>query len=226
MKKSSGILFLCSTALLLCTGCASAESPKDALMNYMSDRYPEDHFTWVYNELVGEGRNTAETFEIILNSNNFPDAEIHAARWKTNGEFVYADNYMAYYLEDDVNAYMHDIAEEYFGECKVYVHFSYGKMASSTFPTDATAEDYLKSKPDCIFAIYLPPDHISTEAAKEGLKQLEFKYETQQYERVEAAVYMLPDAESYEKTNSSCGPTGSLNDLEYYDFVGTISSIE
>lgn len=220
MKKSSGILFLCSIALLLCTGCASAESPKDALMDYMRKRYPEDRFTWNHNELGGEGKNTAETFEIILNSENFPDAEIHAARWKVDGTFVYADNYMAYYLEDDVNAYMHEIAEEYFGECKVYVHFSYGKMASSTFPTDATAEDYLKSKPGCSSAVFISPGHITIEDAKEGFQQLKTEYEKRQFDTVGAGVYILPDAESYEKTDSSCGPTNSSSDLKYYDFVG------
>ncbi len=218
------IMLLCSSMLLLCTGCISVDDPQTKLLQYMENRYPDDNFTWIHNVVGGEGKNTFETFEIIMESEKFPDAEIHAARWKSNGEFIYADNYMAYYLEDDVNAYMHEIAEDCFGECKVYVHFSYGKMASSAFPTNATAEDYLKSKPSCIFAIYLPPDGITKEEAKDGLEKLESEYETQQFETVEAAVYILPDAESYKITDSFYGSTGSLNDLKYYEFIGTISS--
>ncbi len=219
------IMGLCTVALLLCTGCApSAKESQKALMQYMENRYPEDNFTWWYNALGGEGENTYQTYEIIMHSEKYPDAAIHAARWKKDGEFIYADNYMAYYLQDDVEAFMQQMAEEYFGECKVYVHFSYGKLVSSAFPTNATAEDYLKSKPGCIFAIYLSPDCITKEEAKDGFGKLESEYETRQFEKVEAAVYILPDAESYKMTDSYYGPTGSLNDLKYYEFIGAISS--
>lgn len=225
MKKIS-VLFICSFALLLCTGCSSAESSKDALMNYMCERYPKDHFNWNHNELGGEGRNTAETFEIILDSEKFPDAEIHAARWKTNGEFVYADNYMAYYLEDDVETLMQQLAEEYFGECKVYEHISYGKLANSDFPTEATAEDYLKSKPSCSFAVFISPGHITLDEAKEKMKQFEAEFENRQYEKVGAGVYIIPDAEDYAKTETFKDPNDSQKDLENYVFVGGISSLE
>lgn len=186
----------------------------------MENRYPDDNFTWIHNVVGGEGKNTFETFEIIMESEKFPDAEIHAARWKSNGEFIYADNYMAYYLQDDVETFMQQMAEEYFGECKVYEHIPYGKIASSDFSTDATVEDYLKSKPSCTFTIYISPKHITLEEAKEKFKLFESEFEARQYDKVGAGVYIIPDAESYEKT------TDSLNDLKNYDFVGGISSIE
>ncbi len=214
---------LCTAALLLCTGCASsAEEPQKALMRYMENRYPEDNFTWWYNALGGEGENTYETFEIILNSEKYPDAAIHAARWKKDGEFVYADNYMAFYLQDDVEAFMQQMAEEYFGECKVYEYISKGKLVSSAFPVDATAEDYLKSKPQCIITVFLSPERITLDNAKEKYKQFEAEFAEQQYEKVGVSVYWLPDAESYEKTESDCGPTGSLEDLKNCDLVGRI----
>lgn len=188
----------------------------------MENRYPEDNFTWWYNALGGEGENTYQTYEIIMHSEKFPDAAIHAARWKKDGEFIYADNYMAYYLQDDVEAFMQQMAEEYFGECKVYEYISKGKLVSSAFPVDATAEDYLKSKPQCIITVFLSPERITLDNAKEKYKQFEAEFAEQQYEKVGVSVYWLPDAESYEKTESDCGPTGSLEDLKNCDLVGRI----
>lgn len=222
-QKRRRISGLCTAALLLCTGCASsAEKPQKALMQYMENRYPEDNFTWWYNALGGEGENTYQTFEIIMHSEKYPDAAIHAARWKKDGEFVYADNYMAFYLQDDVEAFMQQMAEEYFGECKVYEYISKGKLVSSAFPVDATAEDYLKSKPQCIITVFLSPERITLDNAKEKYKQFEAEFAEQQYEKVGVSVYWLPDAESYEKTESDCGPTGSLEDLKNCDLVGRI----
>mgnify|MGYP003295247554 CR=1 FL=1 len=221
------IIGLCIAALLLCTGCApSAEEPQKALMRYMENRYPEDNFTWWYNALGGEGENTYQTFEIIMHSEKYPDAAIHAARWKKDGEFIYADNYMAYYLQDDVEAFMQQMAEKYFGECKVYEHISNGKLVGSNFPTDATVEDYLKSKPSCSFAVFISPGHITLDEAKRKMEQFEAEFEDRQYDKVGAGVYIIPNAEDYAKAEPSYGQIGSKKDLKSFDFVGGISSLD
>ena len=221
------IIGLCIAALLLCTGCApSAKESQKALMRYMENRYPEDNFTWWYNALGGEGENTYQTYEIIMHSEKFPDAAIHAARWKKDGEFIYADNYMAYYLQDDVEAFMQQMAEEYFGECKVYEHISNGKLVGSNFPTDATVEDYLKSKPSCSFAVFISPGHITLDEAKRKMEQFEAEFEDRQYDKVGAGVYIIPNAEDYAKAEPSYGQIGSKKDLKSFDFVGGISSLD
>ena len=211
---------LCTAALLLCTGCApSAEEPQKALMRYMENRYPEDNFTWWYNALGGEGENTYETFEIILNSEKYPDAAIHAARWKKDGEFVYADNYMAFYLQDDVEAFMQQMAEEYFGECKVYEHISSGKLVGSNFPTDATVEDYLKSKPGCSIAIYLAPEGQTKADAQENLIKFQDMLTEKQYYNVSGGVRIISDQATYDGITSFVSYPGGL-DSSIVDFVG------
>ena len=216
----SRIIGLCIAALLLCTGCASsAEKPQKALMQYMENRYPEDNFTWAYNALGGEGENTYETFEIIMHSEKFPDAAIHAARWKKDGEFVYADNYMAYYLQDDVEAYMHEIAEDCFGECKVYEHISYGKLVNSNFPTDATAEDYLKSKPGCSIAIYLAPEGHTKAEAQENLNMFQEKLTKNQFYNVSGGVRIISDQAAYDGITSFVSYLDGL-DSSIVDYVG------
>lgn len=215
---------LCTAALLLCVGCRTSDEevqPADDLMRYIAERYPEDSFTWVCNELRSEGSSSG-SFGISAKSAKFPDADIRVARWKDGEKMVYADNYMAYYLQSDVEAYMHAVAEEYFGECKVFMHASSRMYTSEKFPTDATAEDYLKSKPQCIITVFLSPERITLDNAKEKYKQFEAEFAEQQYEKVGVSVYWLPDAESYEKTESDCGPTGSLEDLKNCDLVGRI----
>lgn len=185
----------------------------------MENRYPEDNFTWWYNALGGEGENTYQTFEIIMHSEKFPDAAIHAARWKKDGEFIYADNYMAYCLEDDVNAYMHKIAEDCFGECKVYVHFSYGKLVSSAFPTNATAEDYLKSKPGCSIAIYLAPEGRTKAEAQENLNMFQDKLTKKQFYDVSGGVRIISDQAAYDGITSFVSYLDGL-DRSIVDYVG------
>ena len=111
-----------TAVLLLCVGCRTSEEevqPADDLMRYIAERYPEDSFTWVCNELRSDDSSSG-SFGISAKSAKFPDADIRVARWKDGEKMVYADNYMTYYLHDDVETYMYHIIESIFGECKVY----------------------------------------------------------------------------------------------------------
>ena len=216
------ILGLCIAALLLCVGCRTSDEevqPADDLMRYIAERYPEDSFTWVCNELRSEGSSSG-SFGISAKSAKFPDADIRVARWKDGEKMVYADNYMAYYLQSDVEAYMHAVAEEYFGECKVFMHASSRMYTSEKFPTDATAEDYLRSKPNCSFSIYLPPDELSAEKAKTALDRFQADLYEKDFSKISGGVDLITDAEAYQNCNSYDGPNGSIYHRNGLDFVG------
>ena len=223
MKLKQIITFgVFAAALFLLGGCGAVRqetNPADELMQYLKNRYPEDSFTWVCNELRPSDASSG-SFAICVKSAGFPDADLRAARWKNGDKMVYADNYMAYYLRSDVEAYMHDIAEEYFGECKVFMHVSSGKYTSEQFSTDATAEDYLRSKPDCSFSIYLPPDDLSAEKAKTALELFQADLYEKDFRKISGGVDMITDAEAYENCSSYDGPNGSIYDRNGLDFVG------
>ena len=166
MKKNLiAVPALCGAGLFLLCGCFSGDNARDDLLNYLEARYTQDDFTFHSYELQPE-QNELKKTEICVSSKLFPDADLRALRWQKDGKWVYRDNYMAYYLHDDVEAYMHDIAESIFGACKVYLDSPWGVYTPESYPTDADAEYYLKSKPQCGFAVYLPPGQSKESAAR------------------------------------------------------------
>lgn len=208
--------------LVLCTGCGSMERVdyQAVLLDYLSNRYPDDTFTVDSNQ-IGTERNTADSFSVYFRCESIPNAPIVASRRKYEGDFVFYDNYIKYYLKADMEKYVHDIAEKYFGECKVYMHFSeYRRCLPESFPTDATAEDYLKTGQSCSFVIFISPGHIKLEEAREEFKTFKSAFEKLKFDNAGMGAYILPDTESFEKTDSFYGPNDNFNDRKKFDYVG------
>ena len=228
MKKLlCGIISLV-LVLVLCTGCGSMERVdyEAVLLEYLSNRYPDDTFTVSSNQL-DTGNNTPEEFFLHFRSEKYPDEGIIAWRKKVDGQYIFRDNYMKYVLKEDIEAYVHDIAEKYFGECKVFVDFSnYRHCLPESFPTDATAEDFLKTGEDCYFVVYVSPGHISLQDAREELKNYKSELEKCEFENIGSVVYIIHDTESFEKTISADGPTGRAYDKSYRDWVGSLESVK
>ena len=72
--------------LVLCTGCGSMERVdyEAVLLNYLSNRYPDDTFTVSSNQL-DTGNNTPEEFFLHFRSEKYPDEGIIAWRKKLMG---------------------------------------------------------------------------------------------------------------------------------------------
>ena len=188
------------TGMLFCTGCGSMERVdyQAVLLDYLSNRYPDDNFTISSNQLTTEGNNP-NLFSVYFRSEKYPDEGIIAWAENVDGKYNFEDNYMKYYLRDDIAARGHDIAEKCFGECKVAVGYSnYRRCLPESFPTDATAEDYLEIGQPCSFDVLLPPEHTTLEEAREGLEPFKSEFEKRGFDKMIVAVYFLPDIESYE----------------------------
>ncbi len=229
MKKLITIIMAAvMTGMLLCTGCGSMERVdyEAVLLNYLSNRYPDDTFTVDPDQTETEG-NRPELFSVYFCSEKFPDEGIKAWAEKVDGEYTFDDNYMKYYLQNDIEAYVHDIAEKYFGECKVFVRFSnYRHCLPESFPTDATAEDFLKTGEDCYFLVYVSPGHISLQDAREELKNYKSELEKCEFENIGSTVYIVNDAESFNNINSYDGPTGNAHNKSHCDWVGSLESVQ
>lgn len=226
MKKIAIIISVLIAGLLLCTGCSERVDYQAVLLDYLSNRYPDDTFTVSSNQL-DTGNNTPEEFFLHFRSEKYPDEGIIAWRKKVDGQYIFSDNYMKYVLKEDIEAYVHDIAEKYFGECKVFVDFSnYRQCLPESFPTDATAEDYLKTGQDCYFLVYVSPGHISLQDAREELKNYKSELEKCEFENIGSAVYIVNDAESFKNTNSYAGPTGNAHNKSHCDWVGSLESVQ
>ena len=219
MKKNLiAVPALCGAGLFLLCGCFSGDNARDDLLNYLEARYTQDDFTFHSYELQPE-QNELKKTEICVSSKLFPDADLRALRWQKDGKWVYRDNYMAYYLHDDVEAYMHDIAESIFGACKVYLDLPWGVYTPESYPTDADAEYYLKSKPQCGFAVYLPPGQ-SKENAAENLKEFTEKLKEKQFFGISGGVRIIKEQEAYDEISSFDGPAGGFIENPVCEFIG------
>lgn len=194
------VLGLCGAVLLTFGGCGRAQKrtdPQKELLQYMNERYPDDHFTWEANQLRPQD-SASGSFAIFAHRENFPDAEIRVSRrLSEDGTPVYGDNYMVYYLQADIEAYIHDIAEEFFGECKVFMSTKTILYISEKMPTDTTAEGYLEHLHGA-FGFYLPPDGLTMEAAKEKLEKFRDALKERNFSEVSGGIYIVTDANAYE----------------------------
>ena len=218
-KKLIAVPALCGAALFLLCGCFSGDNARDDLLNYLENRYPDDDFVWDHD--VGSV-SRANDFDYIMtvHSQKFPKDFIYVRRWLLDGQELYADNYMVHYLHDDIESCMHDIAEDVFGACKVYMTFTPDAMVSPAVTVSATAEDYLKSNPDCGFAVYLPPDGISADEAKAGIPALEAELSDRQFYSADGGVRIITDQDVYDKITSFDGPPGGFMNNPFVEFVG------
>ena len=160
MKKITRLftIIMCAVMTIGLAGCADRD-PKEDLLEYLENKYPDDDFTWYCNELGSEGKNRKD-FEIKVHSEKFPNAEIHAARQVQNGKLLYFDNYASFRLEEPACEYVHDIAEDIFGECKVYYRTPTDLIFIDTSVTPETApDDFLRSKNMGYLGIYLPGEN-------------------------------------------------------------------
>lgn len=217
------ILGLCSAVLLAFGGCcvSRTEKARKELLAYLENRYPDDNFVWDYDQSRGTAQADDFGFNIVARSENMPDAYIYVSRWHDKeGHEIYADNYMVHYLHDDIEAYMYEIAESIFGECKVYMKFEVDGLIRSSVTINSTAEDYLKSKPDCSFSVYLPPNGLKMDVAKEKLEELKDCLKERKIYNISGGIDIVTDANAYEKCNSYDGPNGSIYNRTYLENVG------
>lgn len=223
-KQITMIISLLMAGILFCTGCAEQQVDyKGILLDYLNNRYPDDTFTLSPNQLTTE-RNTKDSYFFFFRSEKFPGKSIVACRDKVDGQYRFDDNYLKYYLQDDIENYMHDIAEKSFGECKVFVRFSnYFQTLPESFPTDATAEDYMMVGQPCLFDVVLPPEQITLEEAREALEPFKSELEKRGFEKMTLGIYILPDNESYEEAEWIYGSMDYFKDPKW---VGGISVSE
>ncbi|WP_295086920.1 hypothetical protein [Ruminococcus sp.] len=155
MKKNKIFsIVLCVVMTIGLIGCIGKD-PKDDLLEYLENKYPDDNFTWYSNELGSEGKKRKD-YEIKVHSDKFPNAEIHASRQDHNGKLLYFDNYTSFCLEAPTCDYVHDIAEDVFGECKVYYRTPIDLMFIDPYVTlETTPDNFLKSKNMGYLSIYL-----------------------------------------------------------------------
>ena len=107
MRKVKRTFPLVACCCLLMS-CSVGQSRQDKLLQYMENKYSEDNFAWVQNEL----NNNREKYGIIVSSENFPDARILVREYDNESNDYILDNYMAYYFANPAAEYIRMIAAD------------------------------------------------------------------------------------------------------------------
>lgn len=203
------LLFCCGMLLSLSVSCSIGKEPKDDLLEYLENKYPNDNFTWYCNMLRSEGKHKND-YEIVAFCEKYPDAEIHAMRQQHANGLDYYDNYMAYYFQEPAAEYVHDIAEGIFGECKVFCIITPRAWISDTITFASTPDEFLKSQPVCGFAICISHDsNVDRKLDDEKVEQMQKIISDHGWYNTSFSIDLLSDKEMYDQ-------------LQNYDDYGAI----
>ena len=216
--KRLSFLLISGAVLFSFCGCTSVKCmvAKGKLRKYMKETYPDDSFTW--EEGWGNSSEYITSYGMTGHSKKFPDAEIHAScsRYtEYDDDWSFSSTYLCYLYRQDVEAYIHDIAERVFGACKVYeIPNPLGLEAwDNLSQTNESIENYIKEIRIYV-EIFLPPDGLSKEEAADGIKEFEKLLGGKEIYNVKGKVRIITDQETYDNTVSENVPIShSVNNV-------------
>ena len=139
------------------TGCNKNESVpvadgREVLLDSLREKYGEN-FTFVDN--AGGGTAMTEHCAIYVRSEKLPDDTVYAVRGVFDGKTENRDNYMAHYLKNEAEAYLKAMAEQVYGECRVFYAPDEKMLLPADMGKDSTAEEMLRAS-KCYFTVLLP----------------------------------------------------------------------
>ncbi len=123
------------------------------MIKYANNKYQETFQL----DTVCEGQPGGAYTMILVKSKTFPEGEIIIrSDWNQKGEWVQRDNYVSYYLQEQVREQIQIIAAYVYGQCKVYY-----KPTSMVLPAEYSkemgVEEFLSRKESMVHIyIYLP----------------------------------------------------------------------
>ena len=208
MRKVKRMIPLVACCCLLMS-CSVGQSRQDKLLQYMENKYSEDNFAWVQNEL----NNNREKYGIIVSSENFPDARILVREYDNESNDYILDNYMAYYFANPAAEYIRMIAADIWGDCKVYCEPHAQDISTSHLTKSSTALDYLQTQSMCNIKVVLP----STELTQEDAEAFRNAIYSQEIYRVNFGVMSLSDVVYYQELTSYVSiPSDKIEDSFYF----------
>lgn len=206
-KKSSKQVFL--TAALAAavifggTGCDKNDSAvpvmdgQEILIDSLNEKYGES-FTFVDN--AGGGTALQDHCAIHVHSEKLPEDTVYAVRGVFDGKTENRDNYIAYYLKKDAEAYLHDIAEQVYGRCRVFYAPDDKMVLPADMGKDTTAQEMLRAS-KCYYSVLLPMGQDMPQKEK----KLDELLERLRNEKIRCYLYIayLDDDKYYDSAESA-----------------------
>ena len=122
MKKikqcaSAITVLLTAAAMLWSCAVASERDSRQELIKGLEKKYGES-FTLIGD--AGGGNLSADHCAVYVRAERFPDERIYVVHGVFDGKTGDRDNFMAYCLRDEAAAYLTDIADDVYGECRTF----------------------------------------------------------------------------------------------------------
>jgi hypothetical protein len=163
LRKGIGLIALLLLAAALC-GCKGSEEKE--MLAYMEGKYREQFaMEGSYGGQLGK-----DYAMIQVKSRNRPrDLALVRISYKEEGN-VYQDNYLGYLLREQIENKIKELAEEIYGECKVYYKIPQ-LVFPATFGPDMGADAFLRH-PDSMVQIFIYPKEVDVSDKEEKLEAL------------------------------------------------------
>lgn len=133
-------------------GCMNIKSNKDILMEYISQKYKDDEFTFV--SLTG-GSLGSDEHSIVVSSKKYPDEYIIVRKTLVEGggnPEIFSDNYMAVVFKEDVDDAINDAVNEVYSNYKVIYKPTQSPLPQTVGP-DTDLKDYLSDTESRLMAV-------------------------------------------------------------------------
>jgi hypothetical protein len=135
------LVYLALSAVLMIgvCGCMKNEPTIDKMVEYMNSKY-SDHFE--YSTPFGGGPGAIST-QIIVKSEEYPDAKVWVEHYKQDDKDYFADNYVDYKYEQQTREILQKLLEGIY-KCDVKLNFNIGtKGTRNSFTADTTFDEYI-----------------------------------------------------------------------------------
>lgn len=145
-------------------------STVDKMVAYMNDKY-DDHFEYAAPFGGGPG---AGSKQIIVSSEQYPQARIWVQYYEQDGKEVFTDNYIDYKYEEQTRAFLQELLEQVF-QARVVLRYDIGSKGTvNDFNDETTFEAYISDiRSDIGFqaCVLLEEDGVRAQEYEQKLKE-------------------------------------------------------
>ncbi|MBR0511912.1 MAG: hypothetical protein IJJ81_04995 [Ruminococcus sp.] len=194
--------FLAASVISGGTGCRKHDSVpvrdgRDVLIESLQKKYGET-FTFVEN--AGGGTAMTEHCAIFVRPEKLPDDTVYAVRGVFDGKTENRDNYMAFYLRKDAESYLKAVAEEVYGECRVFYAPDEMMVLPADMGKETDAEKMLQAS-KCSFSVLLPAGQDMSQKDR----KLDELFEKLKGKRIRCYLYVayFDDSRAYDLAESA-----------------------
>lgn len=189
--QSVPLLLAACILMIGVSGCMDRNSTVDKMVAYMNDKY-DDHFE--YAAPFG-GRPGATSKQIIVSSEQYPEAQVWVEYYEQDGKEVFADNYIDYKYEEQTRALLQELMENTFDGKATVLYSVPSKGGTNSFSDRTTFEEYISNTRIGFRAIVLLPSGIDCMPLENRLKEAVKHCELTAF----GTVYFTDDGQEFEK---------------------------